>query len=101
MAITQVPGRDSLEEHRSIVRLGVLHDACVLLGVEQLVVRQPAVAAGVIAGVSLQLDDLADYVLLARGGETGTGCEPVDLRVFVEMVEACVALASLSRRGWI
>ena len=98
MPVAQVPRRDLLEKHRTVVRFGVLHQAGVLLGVEELVLGHATVAARVLHGPALQLDELADHFLFARFGEAGARDETVDLRVFAEVVEAGIPLPRLPGR---
>src|SRR5919106_2477740 len=93
VAVAQVPRRHLLEEHRAVVRLGILHQARVLLGIEHLILRHATIAPRVLGGPALQLDQLADDLLLARLGDAGTGDEAVDLGVLAELVEARVTLA--------
>lgn len=63
--VAQVPRGDSATEHLAVIALGVLNEPRVLLGREELVRGDPTVAAGVVGGVSAQLDQLADDLLLA------------------------------------
>ena len=71
VAVAQVPRRHLLEEHRAVVCLGVLHQAGVLLGVEELILGHVTIASRILHGPALQLDELADDLLLARFGEAG------------------------------
>jgi hypothetical protein len=53
VAVAQVPRRHLLEEHRAVVRLGILHQASILLGVENLVLHDAAIALRVFHGPAL------------------------------------------------
>src|SRR5260221_12012750 len=88
VAVAQVPGRHLLEEHRPIVRFGVLHHAGVLLRIEELVFRRATIMPCMLCGPALQLPELADDFVLARFGEAGAGDQAVDLSILAEVVEA-------------
>jgi hypothetical protein len=98
VTIPQVPRRDLLQEHRAVVRLGVLDQSGILLGVERFFFRWAAIPSRVIHCAPLELDELGDDLVLARAGEAGPGDEPVDLGVVAEVIEASVARPCLLRR---
>src|SRR5262249_41872138 len=66
---TEIPRRHVREEHRPVVRLGVLDDACVLFGVKELVARQLTIAQGVLGGMALQLKQHVDNFVPAGFGQ--------------------------------
>lgn len=70
VAVAQVPGRDPAVERRAVTFLGVLHQPRVLLGVEEVVLRHAPVAARVLSRAPVQLDELADDLLLAGLGQS-------------------------------
>lgn len=77
--VAEVPRLDAVSNGRAVVRLGVLDDARILLGIEGRVGIESAIAPRVFAGGALQLDQLGDDLTLARGVQT----EPRRRRVVV------------------
>ena len=54
MLVAQIPGGYTPLEHRAIVLLSVLYKTCILLGIEELVGRYPAVTLGVLRCAALK-----------------------------------------------
>ena len=84
VAVAQVLRRHLRQEHRAVIRFGVLDQAGVLLGVEKLVLGHATVELRVLRGLALQFDQLTDDFLLARFGQTSAGSVPVNLRILAK-----------------
>ena len=93
MRIASVPGFHAATKHRTVIFFGVFHEPSVLLGEEEFVVGDAAVAARVRNGTLLQLDQLPEHFFLAGFGEAERCSIAVRLRVLAEMIEARVAVA--------
>src|SRR5438105_94233 len=61
MRIASVPGFHAATKHRTVIFFGVFHEPSVLLGEEEFVVGDAAVAARVRNGTLLQLDQLPEH----------------------------------------
>ena len=75
-------------EHGPVILFGVLHQPRVLLGEEEFVRRDAAVALRKIGGASLQFDQLRHHLVLARIGDADARRVTVRLRILAEVLEA-------------
>ena len=64
VAISQVPGRDTVLEHRAIILLSILHEAGILFGIKIFVFSHTSVAAGIFGSTTSQLEQLRDNLVL-------------------------------------
>ena len=93
VAVAQVPRRDLFEEHRPVIRLGILHQPRVLDGIEEVVVGEAAVALGGVGGTTEQVLELVDDLVLAPLGQASARQQAIGPDVLGELVEAGVARA--------
>ena len=93
VAVAEVPRRHLGAVHLLVVLLGVADEARVLLGEEELVLGDPAVAAQVCVRPAAQLDELGDDLVLARDRARVRERVAVRLPSRTDVVEAAVSLA--------
>ena len=96
--VAQVPRGDAALEHRAVILLGVLHQARVLLRLEEFLGGDEPILARVFRGAAPELDELRHDLVLAALVHVERSDISVRLRVLAEMVEAAVAEARALRR---
>ena len=79
--VPQIPRRHAAAKHSPVVALGVAHDLCVLLSIEQLILGEQPVPARVGQRISLEVDQLIDGLPLTRQAGSECRSESVGLAV--------------------
>ncbi len=98
--VPEVPGGDLAPVHRPVVVLGIAHQPRILLGVEVVVLRDPAVAHGIFGRMAAEVDKLGDHLVLASLAQLERGGKAIGLGVVAVEVKAGVAVArALGRLG--
>ena len=64
VAIPQVPGRDTVLEHRAIILFSVFHKTSILFRVKIFVFSHTSVAAGIFGSTTSQFEQLRDHLVL-------------------------------------
>src|SRR5437899_7764999 len=92
MTVAQIPGRDPPTKHRAVILFRILHYPRVLLGEKEFVLGHEAIPLCIFGSPPAQLDQLSDYIVLARSAETKSRGVTIGLSVFPEMVKAGIAI---------
>ena len=98
VAVAEIPRRMAATKHRAVVLLGVVYQACVLLGGEVLVTRAASIALCVVERPRAKLDERVHGVLLAGLGGAGRSSVTVGLTVLAEVLEARIPVPRPPRR---
>src|SRR5882762_6972954 len=91
--VAQIPGPNLTFKHRAIVTLGVCHQSRILLGDEESVGIQMAVAVGEVRRSLLHFYELVDHFVFATLAQAEPGGVSVSLSILTKMFKARVSIA--------